>query len=128
MAVSNISAILNGFCSQKDKNQVYAIDYCKSWAYIDQIYLNKNVDLTGVIYYTYYYNPADNRYIFYSIDAIETYLVGDTSDYRWYPGTFSYILSADGSVANITIRGKLKEIGWIWDTIKDVTKDYSIYF
>lgn len=128
MAFSNISVIFNEFCGQKDKNQVYAVDYCKSWAYIDPIYLNKSVDLTGIIYYTYYYDSVNNRYVFYSIDALETYLVGDTSDYRWYPSTFSYILNADGSVANITIKGKLKELGFFWDTVKDVTKDYSIRF
>ena len=128
LAFSNVSAVFSGFCGSKDKNQVYAANYYKSWTYIDQIYLNKNVDLTGVIYYTYYYDPVDNRCIFYSIDALETYLVGDTSDYRWYPGTFSYILNSDGSVANITIKGKLKEIGWFWDTIRDVKEDYSIYF
>ena len=125
MTLGNASAILSGLSDEN--NKVYAATYYQGYVGIEPIRLNSDVKLTGTIYYTAYYDYY-GRQAFYSIDGVDSYLVGDIADYEWYPGAYTYTLSGDYYGANVRLYGQLKEKGFFWDSIDDVVKDCEIWF
>ena len=130
LAFSNISAMFS-FSNFNNQNQVYAAGPVSYYdGYVDivpSICLNSDVNLSGRIYYTSCVYPDGSTY-FYSINRVDTWLVGSTYWYDWIPDGYgySYTFSPDYRTAYIKIYGTLYDN--FWGTSYYIVKDYPIHF
>ena len=125
LAFGNFTAIFNG--SSNQKVCAAAPGYYDGFVDINPIYLNSYVSLSGRIYYTYCVYPDGSQY-FYTINRIDTWLIGDIYWYHWTPEGcgYSYNLSPNCKTAYIKLYGYLDDD--YWNTTSYITKDYSLWF